>query len=121
MGTQPHKLETPKLERYGARNLVEDNTPFTNAVVKEWVVPCQGAKFAWVRHSATAAGSLAIRLRRTNGDEYPVGVGPADVPVVAATPAETLVTLKGVKEFVIRMTPTANGAWNYLDVGFEGP
>src|SRR6187402_611728 len=119
MGSQPHRLETPKLERYGARPLVEDGTPIVNGETKEWVVPCQGAKFAWVRSSTNGggAGGLAIRLRRTNGDEYPVGVGPADVPVVSGTPAETLVTLKGVKEFVVRMAATAAGTWVYLDVG----
>ncbi|MFN7341551.1 MAG: hypothetical protein ACK5VI_10790 [Opitutia bacterium] len=116
--TIPHSLAVPNAARLITRPLVADNTAFVNAVPVEYVVPCAGAVNAWVRiNTATNGGTLAIRLRRTNGTEYPVGFGPADTAVTAATPAEVAVSCKGAKEFVVRFTPGGNGTFTYLDVG----
>lgn len=122
MGVNPHRVEVPKPERYTARPLVTDDSAFVNGVAQSWVVPVAGGRLAWVRIlTATSGGNLEIRYRRTNGDEYPVAVGPADTAVVAATLLEKECTLKGVKEMIVRFTPSGNGTFTYLDVAVEGP
>lgn len=122
MGTKVHKIETPKPERYNAHPLVADGTVITNAVVQEFVVACAGVKTVYLRgKTTTATGALAARGRRTNEDEYPVGFTVADTAVAAGTAFEVAVPCKGMKEIIVRMTPTLTGSWDYLDVGFEAP
>lgn len=120
--TSLHQIETPRPDRHASRPLVADETAFLNTVPITVVVPCAGITTAYVRLlTATSGGSLEIRLRRTNGNEYPVAVGPANTAITAATFAEVTVSPKGAREFVVRFIPTGNGVITYADVGFLMP
>jgi hypothetical protein len=120
--TTPHSIETPRPDRHTARPIFPDGTAFENTVPISVVVPCAGITTAYVRLlTATAGGSLEIRLRRTNGTEYPVAVGPANTTITAGTLSEVTVSPKGAREFVVRFVPSGDGTVTYCDVGFLMP
>ena len=119
--TAPHQIESPRPDRYPARPLVMDGLAVVDDVAVAVVVPCAGITTAFVRILSTAGGSLELRLRRTNTTEYPLALGPANTTVVANTPLEVEVAVKGCREFVARLVPAADGVVTYWDVGFLLP